>query len=189
MQTNKGIAPIVWVIILAIILGGGYAIYKIYNTQQTTPTTSSNSISKNKTPTQPPITMPTYSLPTSCKSEPEGTPVITSLSSISGAIGTILEIRGCNLSGFEGDLDVYFERADGQKIMLTDNFGSYSKTADSLIMVVVKEPCQQGETIYGSYSGIPSQCNFIALNPGLYKVYTKPWSKTSNTAYFAITAQ
>ena len=129
----------------------------------------------------------TFASPTTtCKDGTESTPVITSLSRTSGPIGTELEIRGCNLSGFEGDLDVYFERTDGKKIMLTDTFGSYPKTGGSLIKVVVKEPCQQGETVYGRYSGIPAQCNYIALTPGLYKVYTDPWGKTSNTVSFTI---
>lgn len=121
-----------------------------------------------------------------CKDEPGGHPVITFLSRSSGPRGTQLEIRGCNLSGFEGDLDVYFERSDGKKITLTDTFGSYAKTSGSLIKVVVKEPCQQGETVYGRGSGIPTQCDYAALTPGLYKIYTEPWGKRSNTVYFTI---
>lgn len=123
----------------------------------------------------------------SCTSGPGSQPRITSLSRSFGPIGTELEVKGCMLSGFEGDLDVYFERADGQKIMLTDTYGSYSKTGDKRIKVMVKEPCQQGETIYGRYSGIPSLCSYIPLTPGLYKVYVEPYGKKSNTVSFTIT--
>ncbi len=115
------------------------------------------------------------------------TPFIASVTPSSGPIGTIVEIRGNNLSGFEGDLDVIFERSDGKKIMLTDTFGDYPKTGGSLIKVIAKEPCQQGETIYDRYSGIPTQCNYIAMTPGTYKVYAEPWGKKSNVVNFTIT--
>ncbi len=113
-------------------------------------------------------------------------PVITSLSSSSGPIGTVLEIKGCNLSGFEGDLDVTFEKSDGTKIILTDKFGTYATTQDTLIKVVVKEPCAQGETVYGAYSGIPTICNYTPLKLGTYRVYTMPWGKKSNEMTFTI---
>ncbi|OHA42655.1 MAG: hypothetical protein A3G59_00490 [Candidatus Taylorbacteria bacterium RIFCSPLOWO2_12_FULL_47_20] len=117
----------------------------------------------------------------------ESAPYISSITPLSGPIGTIVEIRGNDLSGFEGDLDIIFERSDGKKIMLTDTFGDYPKTGGSLIKVIAKEPCQQGETIYGRYSGIPAQCNYIAMTPGTYKVYAEPWGKKSNVVNFTIT--
>ncbi len=117
----------------------------------------------------------------------EPLPYIISITPSYGRIGTTVEIKGNNLSGFEGDLDVYFERSDGKKFMLTDTFGDYLKTGGSLIKVVVKEPCQQGERIYGRYSGDPSQCNFVALTPDKYKVYVEPWGKKSNITYFTVT--
>jgi hypothetical protein len=122
-----------------------------------------------------------------CVSQPDGTPVITSLSTTSGLIGTVLQIHGCNLSGFEGDLNVYFERADGEKALLTDTFGSYSITNDKLIKVTVKEPCKSGEIVYGPYSGLPSQCPYVEMIPGIYKVYATPWGKKSNVVNFTIT--
>jgi hypothetical protein len=114
-------------------------------------------------------------------------PFIESISPQSGLKGTIVEIRGKNLSGFEGDLDVYFERPDGKKIMLTDNFGDYPKTGGNLIKIKIVEPCRPGEKVYGRYSGIESVCNFIELIPGIYKVYTEPWGKRSNIINFEIT--
>ena len=123
------------------------------------------------------------------ESSPTGEPApqITSITPLSGSRGTMVEVRGNNLSGFEGDLDVYFERADGKKIMLTDPFDDYPKTGGSLIRIFVKESCQKGETIYGRYSGIPSQCDYVELTPGVYKVYAKPWSGVSNTVQFTVT--
>ena len=115
------------------------------------------------------------------------TPRIDSIAPASGPKGTTVEIRGTELSGFEGDLDVYFERADGKRVMLTDTFGDYAKTQDKLIKVKVTEPCQQGEKVIGRYSGIETECDYIELAPGIYKVYAEPWGKKTNTVTFEIT--
>jgi len=118
----------------------------------------------------------------------EPIPKIDSINPTSGPKGTIVEIRGKGLSGFEGDLDVYFERADGKKTMLTDTFGSYQKTGGTLLKAVVEEPCQEGETVYGRYSGIASVCDYVELTPGTYNVYAEPWGVKSNVVTFEITA-
>ena len=114
-------------------------------------------------------------------------PNIISISPSSGPVGTVVEIDGVNLSGLEGDLMVTFERMDGKKITLTDTFGDYAKTGDKQIKVTVKEPCQKGETVYGSYSGIPAKCDYVQLAPGIYRVYATPWGKSSNVMNFTIT--
>jgi hypothetical protein len=119
--------------------------------------------------------------------ESNNSPIIESMSPKFGPKGTIVEIRGKNLSGFEGDLDVYFERGDGKKIMLTDNFGSYVKTQDKLIKIVLNESCKAGEKVIGRYSGLESECSYIELIPGTYKVYAEPWGEKSNIVNFEIT--
>jgi hypothetical protein len=113
-------------------------------------------------------------------------PFIKSISPDRGPKGTSIVIEGQNLAGFEGDLDVIFEDATGNKFSLNDN-ESYVSTGGSIIKVDVKEPCQKGETIYGRYSGIASMCNFKEMKPGTYKVYVEPWGKRSNVASFIIT--
>ena len=120
-------------------------------------------------------------------SDNSANPAIYSISPSSGPIGTKVQIKGYQLSGFEGDLDVYFERSDGKVVILTDNFGTYSKTGSDAMNFVIKEPCQKGQTIYGRYSGIPSTCDYVALTPGKYKVYVKPYGQKSNVVEFTIT--
>ena len=117
----------------------------------------------------------------------ETTPKIDSIVPMTGPKGITVEIKGTGLSGFEGDLNVFFERADGKKIMLTDTLGDYVKTADKLIRVKVAEPCQKGEKVIGEYSGIETVCDYAELTPGYYKVYTEPWGKKSNVVGFTIT--
>lgn len=103
--------------------------------------------------------------PITCKNEEGGVdvPVITSLSSYSGAVGTKLEINGCNFSGFEGDTDAQIENIQGVKGFLYGEAGSTSK----LIKVALKSPLCEEDT---SYSGLPCSAPFN-LNPGTYKIY------------------
>ncbi len=117
-------------------------------------------------------------------------PSIGSITPPSAPVGTTLEIRGTGLVGFEGDVYFFFERSDGKVarlkgVVLTQATGEAigAQTA----RVILKEPCQQGETVYGEYSGIPAPCDYVQLTPGVYKVYTTPWGKRSNAVAFTIT--
>ena len=114
------------------------------------------------------------------------TPLITSINPTSGPVGTIVQIKGKNLSGFEGDLGATFVQANGMKYSLVDKFGDYPKTAGSLIAVVVKEPCEKGTTVIADYSGKPYTCEYNPILPGVYKVYTEPWGKKSNEVSFTV---
>jgi len=116
--------------------------------------------------------------PTACKDEPEGEPVITSLSVDSGAIGTTLEINGCNLSGFEGDKNAWIENDQGVKGILHGEDGSTSK----LLRIVLESSLCQKDV---SYSGMPCDAWF-SLIPGAYKIYVAPWGKESNKIEFTI---
>jgi hypothetical protein len=122
-------------------------------------------------------TLPT-TLPTTCTDEQEGTPVITSLSSYSGPIGTKLEINGCNLSGFEGDQNAWIENDQGMKGVLHGEDGSTSKL---LRIALESSLCQTDD----SYSGMPCDA-WLSLVPGSYKIYVTPWGKESNKIGFTI---
>jgi len=113
----------------------------------------------------------------------EDTPVITSITPNHGPKGTIVDIHGKNLNGFEGDLIVTFESSSGVKFVLNDTQHRGSTTD---IVVAVKEPCQKGETVYADYSGKASICDYHEMTPGVYKVYTSPWGKTSNISTFTV---
>ena len=118
-------------------------------------------------------------------------PDIGTITPSSAPVGTTIEIKGSGLSGFEGDVYFYFERADGKKVRLPGTL-SQQFTGDGvgsqLARVIIKEPCQSGQTVYGDYSGIPSLCDYVQLTPGVYKVYTQPWGKMSNVENFTITS-
>ncbi len=175
-STQKGfIIPILIAIIVILIAGGTYFALK-----------NKPASSVSDTSAQPVVVSTPNMSSTTAQGMP--VPVITSIYPTSGPIGTVVQIKGTGLSGLEGDLDVYFERQDGKKVLLTDTSGDYAKTADKLITVIVKEPCQQGETVYGSYSGIPKPCDYVQLTPGTYKIYTMPWGEKSNVVSFTITS-
>ena len=132
---------------------------------------------KNKLPIQPTVTYPT--LPISCIDEDEGTPVITSLSTYTGEIGSRIEIFGCNFSGFEGDLTAWIENEQGVKGILYSEQGSNSK---HMLITLNRDLCQMDI----SYKG--GECeNLLTLIPGKYKICTEPWGKRSNEVSLTIT--
>jgi len=113
-----------------------------------------------------------------CRDEPEGTPVITSLSGYFGSVGAKLEIMGCNFSGFEGDKDAWIENSQGVKGLLRGEAESTSK----LLKITLNSPLCQKDT---SYSGLPCDA-WLNLTPGAYKIYALPWGKKSNEINFKI---
>ena len=120
----------------------------------------------------------TTSLPTSCTDEVEGAPVITSISTNSGSVGTSLEIHGCNFAGFEGDKNAWIENSEGVKGILYSESGSTA----NLLKITLKSPLCQ---IDNSYSGLPCETQFL-LNAGIYQIYVMPWGKTSNKVEFSL---
>lgn len=200
-MNQKGFANIV-LIILVVILAGvlGYVTLikkpapveqsqtnNSQNTESTMPPPANNSISKNPPATQPPV-MPSQSLPTTCVDETHTVggkdlpPVITSISPTSGSVGTKVEIRGCNLAGFEGDQIAIFERSDGKKLTF---YGSGYN--EKVMTVTVETNCPTGSEM-GRYSGITSSCETIQALPGVYKVHVITWGDDfkSNSATFTV---
>lgn len=107
------------------------------------------------------------------------TPYINSITPSSGVFGTTVEILGSNLTGVEGDVYFYFERADGNKIRLSGIASGKIINTSSLqsMEVVVTEPCQFGQTV----------CVPVQLTTGTYKVYAEPRGVKSNVVDFTIT--
>ncbi len=128
----------------------------------------------------PPITssVTPETLPSTCKDETEGIPVITSFSKTEGIVGTQLEIRGCNFAGFEGDKNASIENTEGVVGFLKGEAGS----TNNLIKVTLKSPLCTKDN---SYSGLPCT-EWLTLKPGTYKIFTNPWGKKSNIATFTI---
>lgn len=171
-MNKKGITSAI-LIILVIVLAGVFA----YISFVKKPSSDEQMLSSNDKNTQSPITS-SQPLPTTCTDQPEGVPVITSLSSYSGSIGTKIEIRGCNFAGFEGDKNAWIENDRGVKGILYGENGSTGK----ILKIIIKSPlCQEDN----SYSGLPCK-SYLTLVSGTYKIYTTPWLKKSNEALFTI---
>lgn len=193
-NSQKGfIVPVLLVIIALLVIGGGVYVYENKKTEAPVVVDTTNQQQTNtQTPpvqnTQTPTTQ-SPKVPTTQPSD-SATPYIGSITPWSAPIGTIIEIRGSGLVGFEGDVYFFFKRSDG-KIARLPGVVSTQTTGDAkgaqTARVVVKEPCQQGQTVYGDYSGIPAQCDYVQLTPGIYRVYTTPWGKKSNEVQFTIT--
>lgn len=110
-------------------------------------------------------------------------PVITSISQSSGEIGTIIELRGKNLAGFEGDLDAIIENNAGEKSVLMGMTNASIPQGDGEIIKVKIE--SKVCTTNNSYSGLPCK-EYLNIIPGAYKIYTAPWGKVSNKVEFTV---
>lgn len=107
-------------------------------------------------------------------------PVISSISPSSGPIGTVVELRGTNLNGFEGDLDAIIENSKGESAYML----GMNRTDANLIKVRVESKiCKQNN----SYSGLPCKA-YLNITPGVYNIYTSPWGKVSNKMQFTVTS-
>jgi len=104
---------------------------------------------------------------------------IDSISPNLGPIGTTIEIRGKNFSGFEGDLNAWIENSNGVKGVIYGESGS----SKNLIKFTLKSSyCQQDN----SYSGLPCTA-FLDIISGVYKIYITPWGQKSNIVSFTVT--
>lgn len=117
----------------------------------------------------------------------EPKPKILFINPTSTVAGSVVEIHGVNLGGFEGDMIATFERSDG-KVVNLDSLLPHTSTT-TVIKVKVAPPCKEGETVYAPYSGRPSKCDYFEFTPGTYKVYTSPWGKKSNVLPFEIVSK
>lgn len=185
MYPEKSNAWLIASIITVIVLGVAGGVYLWQRTENNQPTSQTKNDSGGNTlivsnPQPPNVTEPTTAspLPTTCTDQNEGTPVITSLSSYSGPIGTKIEIKGCNFSGFEGDKNALIVNSQGIKGILFGETGSTS----NLVRVSLKSRLCQMNT---SYSGLPCDASMV-LTPGVYRIYVTPWGKKSNEVAFTI---
>jgi hypothetical protein len=117
-------------------------------------------------------------LPATCVDEVEGEPVITSLSTYAGSVGTTVEINGCNFAGFEGDLNAWLETPDGEKGIL---YGTASSNAKKIVVVIESSLCQTDT----SYSGLPCGDDLV-VTPGPYNIFVMPWGNISNKVGFEV---
>lgn len=126
-----------------------------------------------------PVEAPVSKIPV-CTSEAEGMPVLTHLSKSSGPVGTSFTIHGCNLNGFEGDLNAWIVNEKGVKGIIYGDFKT--STFEAINVTVPEQLCQKDN----SYTG-DTCTEFLNLTPGTYRVYVYPWGKKSNELNFTVT--
>jgi hypothetical protein len=117
-------------------------------------------------------------------------PYISSISPWSVPLGGNLQIKGSGWNGFEGHVYFSFKRlTDGRiarlpAVILSNTTGP----GENIVNLVVKEPCQPGQTMYGEGSGLPiGQCDYVQLTPGTYGVSISNGNKVSNSLFIKIT--
>lgn len=113
-------------------------------------------------------------------------PVIDSITPNSGPVGTIIEIKGKNLNGFEGDLTAWIENSKGEKGVLysiDQVAGNRIPGASTLIRTKIESKlCSEDN----SYSGLPCG-KYLNVTFGKYKIYAVPWGNRSNEVEFTVT--
>jgi hypothetical protein len=114
------------------------------------------------------------------QNENEPTPVITSISPTSGPIGTVVEIKGNNLAGFEGDLDAWIQNSKGEVAFLP-RIGSVPRADQTIKVKIDSQLCKENN----GYSGKPCS-SYMTIRPGVYSIYTQPWGKMSNKVQFIV---
>ena len=133
-------------------------------------------------PKNQPATPPTT--PVATTTEPldtNPTPHIDSISQSSGPIGTILELKGQNLAGFEGDLDAIIENEKGETAFLS-GIGRVPREDKTIRVKIESKVC----TVNNNYSGLPCE-KYLNITPGRYFIYTNPWGTISNKWQFTVT--
>lgn len=183
MKNQKGFANI-WLVVVLVVIIGGVVVWWGMNKmgEPTTPTTEVPTTQATTTPTQPTTI--------SCADRHTLSPFIISVSPTSGPVGTKIQIKGCNLAGFEGDLDATFVRSDGKEIPLhggTTNGSPTASDSDVTMVVTMQSYCLSGSD-FGLSSGIFYSCTKVEATPGVYGVYVKTPEGKSNVATFTVSA-
>ena len=182
MKNNKQsgyIVPLVIGIVAVIIIVGAYLVYKNENGKGEEADQVSGQFLTSTTTNSTSVQGATlYSTSTSTQL----TPVITSINPSSGPIGTIIELKGNNLAGFEGELDAWIENSNGEKAFLS-GIGSVPRADQTIRVQITGQLCKENLSYKGG-----SCSSYMTITPGTYKIYTYPWGNMSNMVQFTVTA-
>ena len=108
-------------------------------------------------------------------------PVITSITPSSGPVGTMIEIKGCNFLGFEGDKELWFTNSQGERGFLNGQMDAATRASNTVMRVTLSQTLCK----INSYSGL--DCPVLGLAPGPYTVYSHSYGGNSNTVNFTVT--
>ncbi|MES2623284.1 MAG: hypothetical protein V4576_02630 [Patescibacteria group bacterium] len=172
-NTQKGYIIPLLAIVAALAIAG--CIYLYTDKKEDAPavaTTDTNT--NNPTPVIP--TQNTVKTPTD-----HNAPFISSISQSSGPVGTIIELKGVNFAGLEGDMDALIENSKGEVAFLA-GIGYVPRKDNTIRVKIDANICKENN----SYSGQPCK-NYVSITPGKYKIYTSPWGKESNKVDFTVT--
>ncbi|MFA6294997.1 MAG: IPT/TIG domain-containing protein [Candidatus Paceibacterota bacterium] len=109
-------------------------------------------------------------------------PVISSIFPESGPVGTVVTLKGNNLSGENGSLDAWIENEKGE-IGYVGHVGETIYPESNQINFQFKDiACKQAV--------VSEDCvDYFRILPGNYKIFTQPWGKKSNTINFKVTSR
>lgn len=112
------------------------------------------------------------------KEDGKNNPIVSSISQSSAIIGDVIQIKGQNFNGLEGDLNAVIENKDGIRGII---YGESGSSANLIIFTLKSSYCQTDN----SYSGLPCEKK-LEIKKGDYKIYVMPWGKKSNEVILTI---
>lgn len=178
----------IWIgiVVVIVLVAGGWWYLNQSSAPATSETTQLPTAQQKTNPGNSTASNPTTQPASNCVVQDKFKPLITSIVPSSGPVGTRVQINGCNLSGFEADLNATFARSDGAIIPL---YGGtlYRKNIEAAepqsMAVTFQTYCPSGSVI-GLYSGLEQKCTTVEATPGVYQVYVVTPEGTSNTVSF-----
>src|ERR1035437_2766699 len=179
-NTQKGfIVPLIIGIVAVLIIAGG-----VYFAFEKGKSAGVNQVNTSVIPANAGIQSQTSGSNSSTASSTttQPAPVITSINPSSGPIGTIVELKGNNLAGFEGELNAWIENSKGEKAFLP-GIGNVPRVDQTIRVKIDSQLCKENLSYKGG-----SCSSYMTITPGTYRIYTYPWGNMSNTVQFIVTA-
>ncbi len=107
------------------------------------------------------------------------TPSIFSITPSNAKVGDIIDIKGTNFAGFEGDKNAWIKNSAGVKGIV---YGMIPDSTNSLIRFKLESHyCTKDN----SYTGDGCR-EYLTITPGDYTLYVNPWGKMSNEINFTV---
>jgi len=110
-------------------------------------------------------------------------PVINSISPTKAKIGTKIEIKGNNFSGFENDIIFWIKNIKGEKGVLFTGNDAVGGGTDTLVQTTITDKICTKVTIYSG----ETCTTWLSLILGEYKIYTETPEGKSNEVAITIT--
>lgn len=99
-------------------------------------------------------------------SSEDSSPIISSVTPVSGPIGTVITIKGKNLSGIEGTPDIIIKNSKGDLAYIQGGTWKFEENVDTLQIKLPSQVCSEFKD-----NSMTSCSKFMTISPGVYSFY------------------